>query len=103
MPMTRPPCRRRLRSSRAGEAKFSPCALWFDMTEANSPSMWERSTLVRFFRWLFSWRGVRRILIVLAWTATIIALLYAEENWRGRRKWNTTRKQLEARGEQLDF
>jgi len=73
------------------------------MTEANSPSVWERSTLVRFFRWLFSWRGVRRILIVLAWTATILALFYAEENWRGRRKWNTTRKQLEARGEQLDF
>jgi len=73
------------------------------MAEANPSSVWERSTLVRFFRWLFSWRGVRRILIVLAWTATIIALLYAEENWRGRRKWNTTRKQLEARGEQLDF
>src|SRR6059036_2777289 len=73
------------------------------MTEQPQPSVWERSTLVRFFRWLFSWRGIRRILIVLAWTATIIALLYAEENWRGRRKWNKYRKSLEARGEQLDF
>jgi hypothetical protein len=73
------------------------------MSEQPQPSIWERSTLVRFFRWLFSWRVIRRILIVLAWTVTIIALLYGEENWRGRRAWTKYRKQLEARGEQLDF
>src|SRR6267143_1157072 len=73
------------------------------MTDQVQPSIWERSTLVRFFRWLFSWRGIRRILIVLAWTATIIALYYAEENWRGRRAWNKYRQELEARGEQLDY
>ncbi len=56
-----------------------------------------------FLRWFFSWRGLRRILIVLAWTATIIALVYGEENWRGRRAWNQYRQQLEARGEQLDL
>ena len=57
----------------------------------------------RCFRWFFSWRGLRRILIVLAWTATIIALVYGEENWRGRRAWNQYRQQLEARGEKLDL
>src|SRR5260370_4403066 len=73
------------------------------MTDQAQPSIWERSTLVRFFRWLFSWRVIRRTLIVLAWTATIIALLYGEENWRGRRAWNKYRHELEARGEQLDW
>ncbi|MGI8966818.1 MAG: hypothetical protein ACR2H1_12135, partial [Limisphaerales bacterium] len=61
------------------------------------------ATSVRLREWLFSWRGVRRILIVLAWTATIIALFYGEENWRGRRAWNKYRKELEAKGEVLDF
>jgi len=54
-------------------------------------------------RWLFSWRGIRRILIVLAWIALIIALWYGEENWRGWRAWNKYRHELEARGEQLDL
>ncbi len=67
------------------------------------PSLWERSTFVRFFRWLFSWRGIRRVLIVLAWMVTIIALWYGEENWRGRHAWNQYREATETRGESLDF
>jgi hypothetical protein len=75
-------------------------------------SIWRREILPdlvifrwpeRFLRWLFSWRGLRRILIVLAWAATIIALFYGEEHWRGRRAWNNYRQGLEARGEQLDL
>src|SRR5437588_2589404 len=73
------------------------------MNETTPPSILERSPLARCFRWLCSWRGIRRLLIVLAWSATIIALLYGEENWRGRRAWNSYRQGLEARGEQLDF
>jgi len=73
------------------------------MAEPISPSIWARSPLARFFRWLFGWRGARRILIVAAWTATIVALLYGIENWRGRRAWKTHEQQLLARGEQLDF
>src|SRR6266849_5825225 len=73
------------------------------MTDQAQPSIWQRSTIVRFFRWLFSWRVIRRALIVLAWTATIIALFYGEENWRGRRAWNKYRRELEARGEQLNL
>src|SRR6266576_2568596 len=54
-------------------------------------------------RILFSWRGLRRILILLAWTATLIALFYAEENWRGTRAWKGYQRQLEANGAQLEL
>src|SRR5258707_10707385 len=73
------------------------------MNDQAQSSMADRSPLVRLFRWLFSWHGLRRMLIVLAWMATLIALLYGEENWRGRRAWNKYRQELEARGEQLDY
>ncbi|MGA2557028.1 MAG: hypothetical protein ABSG04_12220 [Verrucomicrobiota bacterium] len=66
-------------------------------------STWERSTTRRFFRWLFSWRGIRRILIVLAWTVTILGLFYGEEDWRGRHTWNQYRQAAEARGLSLDW
>jgi hypothetical protein len=62
----------------------------------------ERSRVAH-LRGLFSWRQIRRVLIVTAWTATGVALLYAVENWRGRRAWDAYRKALEARGGQLDL
>jgi hypothetical protein len=65
--------------------------------------MWERSNIVRTFRWLTSWRGIRRILIILAWTVTVIGLFYGEENWRGRHAWNEYRAASEARGMSLDY
>ena len=73
------------------------------MTDPTPVPILQRSPLVRFVRWLFSWRGLRRVLIVMAWAATLIAVFYAEENWRGRSAWNKCRRELEARGEQLDF
>jgi len=73
------------------------------MSDSSQASVLERSSLLRFLRGLFRWRVIRLALIVLAWTATVIALIYAEENWRGRRAWNKYRLQLEARGEQLDL
>ena len=71
-------------------------------------SIWRRDILPRFsvFRFcqsLFSRRVLRRIIIVLVWTATLMALLYGEEHWRGRRAWNKFRQELESRGEQLDL
>ncbi|MEN9676008.1 MAG: hypothetical protein RIS76_1904 [Verrucomicrobiota bacterium] len=74
-------------------------------TDPSSPpsSLWERSSLVRFFRWLFSGRVLRRIVLGVAWVAALIALAYGVENWRGRRAWNQYRTQLEARGVQLDL
>jgi len=65
--------------------------------------MVERSTTVRFCRWLFSWRGLRRLLILLAWLVTLVALFHGEDNWRGRRAWNKYRHALEAKGEQFDY
>jgi hypothetical protein len=57
----------------------------------------------RFFGWLFSPRTIRKLLIGLAWLVTVIVLLYAEEDWRGRHAWNEYRQQIEAGGAQLDL
>ena len=47
------------------------------------------------------WLG--RFLFALAILVTLIALLYAEENWRGERDWNTYKQQMEAKGEKFDL
>ncbi len=60
-------------------------------------------TFARFFRWLFSWRGMRRWLFALACLATLTGLFYAVENWRGKRAWEKCRRELEAKGEVLDW
>ncbi|MCX6926768.1 MAG: hypothetical protein NT154_26720 [Verrucomicrobia bacterium] len=73
------------------------------MNASDESSMVERSTTVRFFRWLATWQAQRRILIGLAWLAALIALFHGEETWRGRRAWNEYRRTLEARGEPLDI
>ncbi len=46
----------------------------------------------------FSWRG---ILFAIACVLTLIALFYAEENWRGRHAWQSYRRELEGKGEKL--
>jgi len=48
-------------------------------------------------------RAGRRVLIVLAWMVTLVALLYAEEDGRGRHAWNHCRQQMEAQGVQFDY
>ncbi|MBI4660580.1 MAG: hypothetical protein HY735_17220 [Verrucomicrobia bacterium] len=73
------------------------------MNPSSPPSTLERSPLMRCLRWFFSPRGLRRLAIVLAWAATLIALFYAEENWRGWRAWNKYRQECEARGVQLNY
>ncbi|MGH7993112.1 MAG: hypothetical protein ACREDQ_06325 [Limisphaerales bacterium] len=50
-----------------------------------------------------SWRIVRRILITLAVLATLTAIFYTEEDWRGKRAWEQCRQQLEAQGVVLDW
>lgn len=66
-------------------------------------SMWQRSTTRRFLKWLFSWRTARRLLIGAACLVTLWALFCTEENIRGKRTWEKYRRELEGRGEQLDF
>ncbi len=47
------------------------------------------------------WLG--RFLFALALLVTLIALLYAEENWRGERDWRAYKQQMEAKGEKFDL
>jgi hypothetical protein len=44
-----------------------------------------RAQIKRFFFWLFSWRMVKRGLKALAILLCLLAILYIEENWRGKR------------------
>ena len=45
-----------------------------------------------FVRWLCCWRNFRRFLFGLACFVTLLALFYAEENWRGQRAWEKYRR-----------
>ena len=60
-------------------------------------------TFGRFVRWLFSWRSVRAALFALLMMATLIALFYVVENWRGRYAWKQYRAAAEQKGAQFDF
>jgi hypothetical protein len=57
----------------------------------------------RFWNSLFTWRSARRALVGLAIFATLLAIFYAEENWRGKRAWENCKHDLEAKGEVLDW
>jgi hypothetical protein len=70
---------------------------------SNSPGWWQQSTIRRFLKWLFSWRTARRALVSLAVLVTLYALFRTEENIRGKRVWDKYRRELEARGAQLDW
>jgi hypothetical protein len=54
-------------------------------------------------RWLFCWRNFRWFLFGCACFATLIALFYAEEDWRGWHAWQKFKHQWEARGERFDL
>ena len=49
------------------------------------------------------WRILRRSLIALAVLATLIAIFYAEEDWRGKRAWENYQREWEAKGEKFDW
>ena len=49
------------------------------------------------------WRILRRVLITLAVLATLIAIFYTEEDWRGKRAWENCKRELEAKGVVLDW
>lgn len=49
------------------------------------------------------WRLLRWGLIGLAVLVTLVAIFYAEENWRGRHAWEKTKAALEAKGAVLDW
>jgi len=55
------------------------------------------------FRLLFNRKMLRGYVFALASLFTLIALGYAFENWRGQTTWNKYRKELQARGFNLDW
>ncbi|MGA2870031.1 MAG: hypothetical protein ABSF34_12845, partial [Verrucomicrobiota bacterium] len=73
------------------------------MSETPESGM-DQSTQKRgFFRRQFSLRNLRRALIGLAAFITLIALVVTEEDWRGKHDWESYRRNLEAKGERLDW
>lgn len=50
-----------------------------------------------------SWRTPGHIIANLAVLAALLALFYAEENWRGKHDWEGYKLQLEAKGVELDW
>src|SRR5579863_4702512 len=49
------------------------------------------------------WKHWRRLLLTFAILATVTALFYTEEDWRGKRDWEHYKSQLEAQGWVLDW
>jgi tetratricopeptide (TPR) repeat protein len=49
------------------------------------------------------WRIVRRILIALAVLATLVAICVTEEDWRGKRAWESYKHEMETKGEKFDW
>jgi len=49
------------------------------------------------------WRLLRWALIALAMLATLAAVLVTEENWRGKRAWESYRQHAESSGQRLDM
>ena len=45
----------------------------------------------------------QKILFVFACLATLVALFYAEEDWRGWHAWNKFKHEWEAKGERFDW
>ena len=61
------------------------------------------TAVIWFLRWLCCWRNFRRFLVTLACFATLIAVFYAEEDWRGKHAWKNYVRGQEARGEKMDL
>jgi hypothetical protein len=54
-------------------------------------------------RWLFCWSNLKRTFFATVCLITLIALAYAEEDWRGWHAWNQFKHEWEAKGEKLDY
>lgn len=65
------------------------------------PSIFRLTKL--FYHYFFTWQTLRRTLVALAVLATLIAIFYIEEDWRGKRAWENCKRELEAQGVVLDW
>jgi tetratricopeptide (TPR) repeat protein len=50
-----------------------------------------------------AWGFVRRILIAVAVLGTLVAIFFTEEDWRGKRAWESYKHEMEAKGENFDW
>jgi hypothetical protein len=50
-----------------------------------------------------SWRRLRQTLIGLTIFATLVAIFYTEEDWRGKHDWENYKREWEAKGEKFDW
>ncbi len=60
-------------------------------------------TFERLFCSLFSWRTLRRALMVIICLMTLAAIFYTEELWRGKRAWEKIKGEIEAKGQRMDW
>jgi hypothetical protein len=60
-------------------------------------------TFWAFIRWLCSWRNFKKFLFGGVCFVTLMALFYAEENWRGKHDWEKFKRAEEAKGEKFDW
>ena len=58
-------------------------------------------TFVLFCRWVCCWRNFKKFLIGLGCFMILVALFYAEENWRGKSSWEKFKIEHEAKGEKF--
>src|SRR5579859_4305116 len=49
------------------------------------------------------WRILRRLIVGAAVFATLVAIFYSEEDWRGKRDWENCKRDLEAKGYVMDW
>lgn len=70
---------------------------------ASSPGNIRKSWFGRWFGWFMSWRTPGRIVANLVLLAVLMGLFYAEEDWRGKRDWETYKRQLKASDVELDW
>jgi hypothetical protein len=59
--------------------------------------------LIAFVRWVWCGFNFRQLLFGVACLITLIALFYVEEDLRGYLAWHSYKRQLEAKGEEIDF
>jgi hypothetical protein len=61
------------------------------------------SAVTRFTRWCVSPRILRRALVGVAGLMTLVAIIYARVNWRGRHEWEDCKRDMAARSEVWDW
>ncbi|MGB7770193.1 MAG: hypothetical protein WBN22_15270 [Verrucomicrobiia bacterium] len=89
-----------------GDIPGAPPTIWPELVFLLTGSLIMAAIFVglwAFIHWLCCWRNFKRFLFGIACFITLIALFYAEEDWRGWHAWNQFKHKWEAKGERFDF